>query len=70
VSGHVIRISDRRRRFGDAEEHAAECSCGWSASPRNGANAERLAKRDGTKHVDRERSSHHDPKRSKRATRP
>ena len=57
VCGHVIRIGDRRVRFGDPEEHAAECSCGWSASPRNGANAERPAKRDATTHVDRARKT-------------
>jgi hypothetical protein len=58
VSGHVIRISDRRARFGDPEEHAAECSCGWNGAPRNGTNAERLAKRDATTtHVDRARNT-------------
>lgn len=33
---HTIQIRDLRRRFGDPEAFAAECSCGWrgrSASP-------------------------------------
>jgi hypothetical protein len=55
VVGHAIRIRDRRDRFGDPPLYAAECSCGWSAGPRRGNNAERLARRDGTEHIDRER---------------
>jgi hypothetical protein len=57
VVGHTITIRDRRHRFGDPEQYAAECSCGWAADPRRGSNAERLAKRDATEHIDRERSA-------------
>jgi hypothetical protein len=56
VAGHTIRIRDRRLRFGDPASYAAECSCGWSGRPRLGLNAERRARRDGTEHVDSERS--------------
>ena len=35
VAGHTIRIRDRRLRFGDPVEYAAECSCGWSGRPRS-----------------------------------
>jgi hypothetical protein len=57
VAGHTIQIRDQRLRFGDPEQYLAECSCGWIGEPRSGANAERLAKRDGAEHVDHERPS-------------
>jgi hypothetical protein len=52
-------VRDRRLRFGDPEEQAAECSYGRTAGPRRGVNAERLAKRDATKHIDRQRETTH-----------
>jgi hypothetical protein len=57
LAGHKIRIRDRRFKFGDPECYAAECSCGWAGTPRIGANAERLARRDGTEHIDQLRDA-------------
>jgi hypothetical protein len=56
LSGHETRIRDLRLRFGDPEQFAAECSCGWAGEPREGANGARRARRDAIEHVDRERA--------------
>jgi hypothetical protein len=56
LAGHETRIRDLRSRFGDPEQFAAECSCGWRGEPRGGANGGRRARRDATEHVDRARS--------------
>ena len=55
VAGHEIRIRDLRRRFGDPEQRASECSCGWIGAAQSGPNAERLAKREGTEHINHAR---------------
>jgi anti-anti-sigma factor len=52
---HSIQIKDLRERFGDPEVRAAQCSCGWSGETHTGRTAERVARRDGTRHVDEER---------------
>jgi anti-anti-sigma factor len=51
---HSIQVRDLRLRFGDPESRAARCSCGWCGETRGGRTAERLARRDGARHVDQE----------------
>jgi hypothetical protein len=55
--GHIIKLRDLRRRFGEPEVYAAECSCGWSGETRHGENAEREARRDGRRHEQLERDA-------------
>ncbi len=55
--GHVIKLRDLRRRFGEPEAYAAECSCGWTSGPRHGDTAERAARRDGRRHEESERDA-------------
>jgi hypothetical protein len=50
--GHVVRVRDLRRRFGDDELFRAECSCGWSGEVHTGATGQRIARRDGLRHVE------------------
>jgi anti-sigma B factor antagonist len=55
---HLIQIRDLRRRFGDPEVRAAECTCGWHGEQRTGQQtAAREARRDGAIHVDEQRFS-------------
>ena len=49
---HSIQVRDLRLRFGDPEAYAAQCSCGWLGETRA---TERPARRDGTRHFERER---------------
>jgi hypothetical protein len=66
----AAHIRDLRLQFGDPEQLVVESCCGCVGRPHLSPHAERLAKRDGTKHVDRERPSQHGQKRSKRVTQP
>ena len=50
---HSIRVRDLRMRFGDPESYAAECSCGWRGAERIAGNPARVARRDGTEHLER-----------------
>jgi anti-anti-sigma factor len=52
---HSTEVKDQRARFGDPEARAALCSCGWQGETRTGRTAERVARRDGTEHVDQQR---------------
>jgi hypothetical protein len=52
---HAIRMRDLRKKFGDPEARAAECSCGWVGETQTGRSAERAARRDGKIHVDQYR---------------
>jgi hypothetical protein len=56
---HTIRLRDLRRRFGEPEAYAAQCSCGWTGEPRHGPTADRDARRDGRRHEDVERTAAH-----------
>jgi hypothetical protein len=60
---HTIRIRDLRVRFGDPEVYAAECSCGWRGSDQSSSTAQRAARRDGAKHLDREQGLPTAPRR-------
>jgi hypothetical protein len=55
--GHVTKLRDLRRRFGEPEAYAAECSCGWTSESRHGETAEREARRDGRRHEQAERDA-------------
>jgi hypothetical protein len=64
---HTILIRDLRLRFGDPEVYAAECSCGWRGEERTAVNAARVARRDGTLHVEREQGTPSAPRPRLRA---
>jgi hypothetical protein len=49
---HVIKLRDLRRRFGEPEAYAAQCSCGWTGEMRHGRTAHRDARQDGRRHED------------------
>jgi hypothetical protein len=57
--GHTIKLRDLRRRFGEPEAYAAQCSCGWAGDARHGETAEREARRDGRRHEELERDAAH-----------
>ena len=53
---HVIKLRDLRRRFGEPEAVAAQCSCGWKGETRHGRTADRDARWDGRRHEELERN--------------
>ena len=53
---HTIKIRDRRLRFGEPEDFAAACSCGWAGEDRRGHTAERDARWDGRRHAESARA--------------
>jgi hypothetical protein len=45
---HDARVRDRRVRFGDPENFAAECTYGWTSELHTGRFADRLARQTGS----------------------
>jgi hypothetical protein len=55
-AAHIIKLRDLRRRYGEPEAFAAQCSCGWTGETRHGHAADRDARQDGRRHEQHERA--------------
>jgi hypothetical protein len=59
---HAVRIRDLRLRVDAPEMYAAHCSCGWRGEEHRGHVGERLARREGREHGERERLARYAPR--------
>jgi hypothetical protein len=66
---HVVRIRDLRSRVDAPESYSAHCSCGWKGDEHPGQPGERLARREGREHTERERLARYAPRPGARLAR-
>jgi hypothetical protein len=69
VAEHLVKIRDLRLRVDAPEMYAAHCSCGWRGDEHRGHVGERLARREGREHAEKERLARYAPRPGARASR-